>query len=998
MSQPCRLPQGGRIDRTKRVRFTWDGRPLEGFAGDTLASALLANDIHLVGRSFKYHRPRGIVSAGAEEPNALIQVTRSGGRTDPNLRATEIELYDGLRAESQNRWPSLKVDLGGINDRLAPFLPAGFYYKTFKWPASWWHKVYEPRIRAAAGLGRAPADPDPDRYLHRHAHGDVLVVGGGPAGLMAALAAGRSGARVILVEREAELGGWLLTDRAAVEPGWVDAVRAELEAMAEVTILTRTVCFGYFDHNYLGLLERVTDHLALLPDEMPRQRLWRVRAKAVVLAAGAIERPLVFPENDRPGIMLAGAARSYLERFAVRPGQRVVVVTNNDSAYAAALAARTAGAVVEAVVDLRRELAGELPRAALAAGIPVLPGHTLAGTEGHWRVGAALVVPLRADGTVGPDMPRSYACDHLLMSGGWNPTVHLFSQARGRLRFDEAIAAFVPAMAAQGARSAGACNGTMTLRAALLEGAHAGVAAAADAGFETTDPALPEVQERHEAPLLPVWALPHGRREAKVRAFVDFQNDVTAKDLGLAVQEGFRSIEHVKRYTTTGMGTDQGKTSNVNALAIVAAKLGTSIEAVGTTTFRPPYTPVTFGAIAGAGFEDLFDPIRLTPLHDWHVHQGAVFEDVGQWKRARYYPRGAESMHGSVHRECKAVREAVGMVDASTLGKIDIQGPDAAEFLNRVYTNAWKKLAVGRCRYGLMLMDDGFVFDDGVTSRLGPCRYHMTTTTGGAARVLAHLEEWLQTEWPDLRVYCTSVTEEWAVIALSGPNARALLRAVGTDIDLDPGAFPHLSVREGTVAGVAARVFRVSFTGEVSYELNVAPAAARALWQRLWDVGQALGVTAYGTEAMHVLRAEKGYIIAGQETDGTVTPFDLGMDWIIGRQKPDFIGKRGLARRDLVAPGRKQLVGLLTEDPSEVLEEGAQVTLSERGTPPVPMIGHVTSSYPSPTLGRSIALAMVQDGSSRHGQTLYVPMPGKVVRVTPVSPVFYDPEGQRLHA
>jgi sarcosine oxidase subunit alpha len=999
-----RLAAGGRVDRARPLAFTFDGRSYCGFAGDTLASALLANGVHLVGRSFKYHRPRGIMTAGAEEPSALIQLERPGGRSDPNLRATEIELYDSLAAESQNRWPSLRFDIGAANDLLSPFLPAGFYYKTFLWPESWWSKVYEPFIRRAAGLGRSPTQPDPDHYLHRHAHCDVLVVGAGPAGLMAALAAGRAGARVMLVEREAELGGSLLGESGALADfdgrdgdTWLQAVLAELASLSDVTVLRRTNAFGYLDHNYLVLHERVTDHLALPPANQPRQRLWRVRAKQVVLCTGAIERPLVFHGNDRPGVMLAGAARIYLNRFAVRPGSRAVVFTNNDNAYAAALDLARAGVPIEAIVDLRPRPDGPLPESAAAAGIPIRCGAAVVGTDGRLRIDRAWVSPMRADGSRAPGEPVALRCDCLLISGGWNPTVHLFSQSRGRLRFDEAAAAFVPGQSFQPERTAGAAGGNFLLAACFADGARAGAEAAGDAGFSASAPEAPDVREPDQAPLLPTWAVPSHVASSRAKAFVDFQNDVTAKDLGLAVREGFQSIEHVKRYTTAGMGTDQGKTSNVNALAIVADKRGIPIEAVGTTTFRMPYTPVTFGALAGPHGGELFDPIRRTPSHDWATARSAVFEDVGNWKRARYFPQPREDMHAAVQRECKAVRERVGLFDASTLGKINLQGKDSAELLNRVYSNAWTKLEIGRCRYGLMLRDDGMVFDDGVTARLGPGHFHMTTTTGGAARVLAWLEEWLQTEWPQLEVYCTSVTEQWAAMAVVGPKARDVLRLAGTDFDLANEALPHLAFRAGRVAGIPARVFRISFSGEIAYEVNVPWGYGAALWEALWAAGQGCGITAYGTESMHVLRAEKGYIIVGQDTDGTVTPYDLGMDWIVSKAKPDFIGKRGLRQSGVAAEGRKQLVGLLTVEPSEVLEEGAQIVASAHpGTPPVPMIGHVTSSYFSPNLGRSIAMALVRSGHAMHGQTVYVHMPGRVISARVAKPVFFDPEGTHL--
>jgi sarcosine oxidase subunit alpha len=1000
--QAWRLPAGGRLDRTRPLRFTFDGRPYRGFAGDTLASALLANGVHLAGRSFKYHRPRGILTAGAEEPNALVGIDRGDGRQDPNLRATQVELFDGLAATSQNRWPSLAFDLGAAGDRLWPLLPAGFYYKTFMWPARWWSGVYEPRIRRAAGLGVAPDRPDPDRYLHRHAHCDVLVVGAGPAGLMAAAAAAGSGARVILADDQPEPGGSLLADATATidglpATGWAAAAAAELSRMAEVTILGRASVFGYYDHNYLGVLERLTDHLPTAPDTLPRQRLWRVRARQVVLATGAIERPLVFADNDRPGVMLAHAARTYLNRWAVRPGARVLLFANNDAAYAAVLDLAAAGVAVEAIVDPRPAPMGELPQRARAAGLSIRHASVVVGAGGRLRLDRAWVAGLDGSGGVAGDPPTAVPCDTLLMSGGWSPSVHLHSQARGKLRFDDALAAFLPAGDLPAGRSAGACNGATSIAACLAEGARAGAEAAAAAGFTAKRPALPQVQEAEADAIAPLWLVPSQRPPHKLRAFVDFQNDVTAKDLKLALAEGYRSIEHVKRYTTTGMGTDQGKTSNVNALAIVAGALDQGIAATGYTTFRAPYTPVTFGAMAGPGPGALFDPVRKTPSHAWAVARGAVLEDVGQWKRARYFPQAGEAMLDAVARECRAARTAAGLFDASTLGKIDIRGADAADFLNRVYTNAWSKLEVGRCRYGLMLKDDGMVLDDGVTARLGPDHFHMTTTSGNAAQIFAWLEEWLQCEWPQLRVFCTSVTEQWAAIAVTGPKAREILAAAGTDIDLSRDAFPHMAWRSGKVAGLPARVFRISFTGELSYEVNTPSGYGPALWEALWQAGQPLGITPYGTEAMHVLRAEKGYVIVGQETDGTVTPHDLGMSWIVSKQKPDFIGKRGLARPDLVASGRKQLVGLLTKDPTVVLEEGAQLVLDPNQPIPMRMLGHVTSSYMSPSLGRSIAMALVAGGSERIGQTLWAPMPEKSIEVEVApSPVFYDPRNERL--
>jgi sarcosine oxidase subunit alpha len=1003
MTQSHRLASGGRVDRLRPLRFTFNGRGLEGLQGDTLASALLANGVALVGRSFKYHRPRGIMSAGSEEPNALIQLG-VGARSEPNIRATQIELHDGLVAASVNCWPSVELDVGAMNNALSRLFPAGFYYKTFMWPPSAWMR-YEAVIRRAAGLGTAPREPDPDRYDKTHAHCDVLVVGAGPAGLAAALAASRSGARVILADEQAEMGGSLLaaTDRT-VEGGsaasWVAAALAELASLPEVRLLPRTTAFGYYDHNYLELAERVCDHLPPTARPAVRQRLWRVRAKQVVLATGAIERPLVFADNDRPGTMLAAAAATYITRYGVLPGRRPLFLTNNDGAYRAALAFAEAGAEQVTVVDLRPAAEGPLPAQARARGIEVLANHAVVGTAGRARVEAAKVMALTGAGDAVAGAVRPIACDLIGMAGGWNPTVHLFSQSRGKLRWHPATAAFVPGMSAQAERSAGGARGSFGLADCLDEGFAAGRAAATAAGFDGPAGEAPEASPEPEAaPLKPLWVVPADRPVGRGhKHFVDHQNDVTAADVLLAAREGYRSVEHLKRYTTMGMGTDQGKTSNVNALAIMAATLGAEIPAVGTTTFRPPYTPVTIGTFAGHEKGDLLDPIRRTPMHSWHEARGALFENVGQWRRAWYYPKPGETMHEAVNREVKAARTGVGIVDASTLGKIDLQGPDVPTLLNWVYTNAFAKLEIGRCRYGLMLGEDGMVLDDGVTTRLAEQHWLMSTTTGNAARVLGWLENWLQCEWPHLRVFCTSVTEQWATVAINGPMARRLLAELTTDIELDPQLFPFMSVREGHVAGIPARVFRISFTGELSFEVNVPASYGLALWQALMAAGEKYGVTPYGTEAMHVLRAEKGYIIVGQETDGTITPYDLGMDWIVSKQKPDFLGKRSLQRADTARPDRKHLVGLLTENPSEVLPEGGQIVAELQPQPPMAMLGHVTSSYYSPNLGRSIALALVRNGRARIGDVVHVPLAGRTISAKVTEPRFIDPEGARLNA
>jgi sarcosine oxidase subunit alpha len=996
MSGANRIAGQGRLTPARTARFTFDGKTFEALEGDTVASALLANGVHLVGRSFKYHRPRGILSAGPEEPNALIDVSRDAARRQPNVRAPVQEVFDGMKVESQNRWPSLAFDVGGVNNLLSPFFAAGFYYKTFMWPKAAWEKLYEPFIRRAAGLGVAPTEEDPDHYANRYAYCDVLVAGAGVAGLSAALAAAEAGARVILVDEQPEVGGALHYDTSVTIDGkngydWAQATAAKLKAMENVTVLTRTTAFGYYNHNFVGLVERVTDHLARPDRKLPRERLWQVRAKRVVLATGSIERHMVFANNDRPGIMLASAARTYLNHFGVAVGRKVGVYTASDSAYEAAFDLKRAGIAIAAIVDVREKPGEAVLAEARKLGIEVLAGHSVVDTKGKLRV-SSMSVARNGGGSA-----RSIPVDALLMSAGWTPSVHLFSQSRGKVAYDAASGRFLPGTYAQDCLSVGSCNGTDGLQATIEEALAAGELMARATGNEGGGKVELRGENAFEWTGGMAGAGEGAGVDTTVKAFVDFQNDVCAKDIRLAVREGMHSIEHIKRFTTNGMATDQGKLSNIHGLAIASEVLNREIPKIGLTTFRAPYTPVTFGALISHSRGDLFDPARKTPIHAWEEAHGAVFEDVGNWKRAWYYPRSGETMHDAVNRECRTVRNAAGLFDASTLGKIEVVGPDAGEFMNLMYTNAWDTLKPGRCRYGIMLREDGFVYDDGVVGRLAEDRFHVTTTTGGAPRVMHHMEDYLQTEFPHLKVWLTSTTEQWAVIAVQGPKAREILEPLVEGIDISNEAFPHMSVREGKICGVPTRLFRMSFTGEAGYEVNVPADYGQAVWEAIWARAEPLGACAYGTETMHVLRAEKGYIIVGQDTDGTVTPHDASLSWAVSRKKADFVGIRGLKRPDLVKEGRKQLVGLLTKDPNVVLEEGAQIVADPNEPKPMKMLGHVTSSYWSENCGRSIAMALVAGGQARMGQTLYVPMPDRTIAVEVSDMVFIDKEGGRLN-
>jgi sarcosine oxidase subunit alpha len=948
MNASLRTPAGGRIDRNTVHTFTFNDRELTGHAGDTLASALLANGVHQVATSIKLGRPRGFTSAWAEDTGGLVQIEHPF--PEPMLLATTVELFDGLVA------------------------------------------------RGLPGQGRLAETADPARYDATHVHTDVLVAGAGPAGLAAALTAARAGARVVLLDEQSEAGGALLgsTDTIDGKPAleWVADATAELATYPEVLHLQRTTAFGHYDDGFVLAVQRRTDHLgAAAPAEISRQRVWRIRARQVIVAAGAHERPVVFTDNDRPGIMLAGGARTFLNRYGVKVGEQAVVFTTNDSAYLAAFELHDAGVTVNAIVDARPDVAARLHDECADRGIELRTDSVVRGTRGQDRVSHALVARSGSTHAV------SVACDVLLVSGGWNPAVHLFSQARGVLRYDEALGAFVPGEPMSGVHVAGSANGVFNLPGCLRSGREAATAAIGALGFTAdSEPLAGEADSTPDGDAgMVLWQVADPAGTAS--QFVDVQRDATVADIERAVGAGMRSMEHIKRYTTIGTAHDQGKTSGVVASGITSDLLGVPVAELGVTTFRAPYTPVAFAALAVRNRGHMFDPERVTAVHDWHVARGAVFEDVGQWKRPRYYPVNGESMETAVLRECAATRGGVGILDGSTLGKIDVQGRDAGAFLDLLYTNLMSTLKVGMLRYGVMCGIDGMVIDDGTVMRLADDRFQVFTTTGGAAHILEWMEEWLQTEWPHLRVRMTSVTEQWHTFPVVGPKSRDVIGAVFGDVDVSNEAFPFMAWRDTTLDGVHVRIGRVSFSGELAYEVNVTGWHATAVWERLIAAGEPYGITPYGTETMHVLRAEKGYPIIGQDTDGTVTPQDLGMNWVVSKKKPDFIGKRSFTRAENLNPLRKQFVGLLPVDAQTVLPEGAQIieTCADGvlPPPPVPMLGQVTSSYRSAELGRPFALALVKGGHARIGETLHVPVDGRLVSVEVTSSVLVDPEGAR---
>ena len=998
MTQNYRLKDIGRIDRNHKISFIFNGKKYSGYKGDTLASALLANGIHLIARSFKYHRPRGILAAGVDDPSAKVQLIK-GSYSEPNINLTEFELVEGLELKSQNCWPSVSTDIGEINNLFNRFLPAGFYYKTFMWPKSFWYSVYEPFIRKAAGFGVASLDPDPDRYEHQYEHCDVLVVGSGPSGLSSALAAAKNGARVILAEDKPRFGGSLLTDEVTIgnQKGeeWVDDVITELQSMPNVTTKSRSQVFGYYDHNMLVMFERKRDHLKNPAKFTPREKLWYIRAKEVIISTGSIERPLVFANNDRPGIMLASAAKEYLKVYGVVVGKKPLIFTNNDSAYETAIEFKK-NDIHSTVIDTRSSSDNQLVSEAKKMGIDILFEHGIANTSGHLKVKSATVGKLNNDKNSFANLQK-IDCDCICVSGNWTPTVHLASQSGNKLKFDEKSDTFLPNQSKQQEVVVGAANGSFTLKESLNDGFEQGFKISnkiTDQNIKTDSPISDEKSlGKHDK----FWCmpLPEGKH---YKRFVDFQNDVAVSDIELAVREGFRSIEHVKRYTTLGMATDQGKTSNLNGLQLVSNIEKKIVPEVGHTTFRPPYTSVTIGTIIGREVGKYYRATRKSPMHEWHETNNAVFVDAGLWLRPRYYKQGNETLQEAAKREAANVRKHVGICDVTSLGKIDIKGPDSAEFLNRVYSNAFLKLPVGKARYGVMLREDGMVFDDGTTTRINENHFHMTTTTAQAANVLSHLEYYLQVVWPELEVNVLSTTEQWAGAAVAGPNSRKLLSKLFPNEDVSNEGLPFMGYREYKFFDTTARVFRISFSGELAYEVNVMSDFGEFMWNKIVETGQELGIQPYGTEALSTLRIEMGHV-AGSEIDGRSISYDLALDGMLS-QKKDFIGKRSLNRVAFNDETRERIVGIVPIDKKTSIPEGSYIVEDPKAEFPIPKLGHVSASCWSVEHNNPFSLAIIKNGKNRKGEKLFAVSPLKKtnIPVEVVSQHYVDPDGERVRS
>ncbi len=998
MSQPFRLNKEGLINRNKKISFTFNGKKLFGYEGDTIASALIANGIHLVGRSFKYHRPRGFFGAGVEEPNAKLQV-EFNGHSEPNVNATEMELIEGLSATSQNCWPSVNFDIGAINNFLKMFFPAGFYYKTFMWPKSFWYKIYEPFIRKAAGLGVASIEKDKERYEHKFEYCDLLVTGSGPSGLASAYAAAKNGAKVILAEDKPRFGGTLLTDDVSIDnlsgKDWAEKIITELKSMPNVTVKNRSQVFGYYDHNMLVMFERVSDHLEKKSKFTPRQRLWYIRAKETILSTGSIERPIVFGNNDTPGIFLSAAAKEYMKVYGVLVGKKPLIFTNNDSAYETALEFKKNN-VEPIILDTREEHSSELIDEAKSKGIDIRFSHGVIVANGYKKVKSAKIGKLNKDKNSFGKI-ETVDCDCICVSGFWTPSVHLASQSGNKLKYEEKIDAFIPDKKKQHETSVGAANGSFTLEESLKHGFENGSNLSAKITETKTEISIPNVNEKKYGAHDKFWCMPLPKNENPKR-FVDFQNDVSVSDIEIALREGYRSIEHVKRYTTLGMATDQGRTSNLNGLQLVSNIENKIVPEVGHTTFRPPFTPITIGTIVGREVGMEYMPTRKTPMHEWHEKNNAVFVDAGAWKRPRYYKLGSETLFEASKREAKNVRENVGICDVTTLGKIDIKGPDAAEFLNRVYTNAWMKLPVGKARYGLMLREDGIVMDDGTTTRISENHYHMTTTTAQAANVLSHLEYYLQIVWPELNVNVVSTTEQWAGAAIAGPKSRDMLSKLYPDLDVSNEALPFMGYKEAEFFGVPSRIFRISFSGELAYEINVKSDHGMFMWEKMMEVGKDFGNQPYGTEALSTLRIEMGHV-AGPELDGRTIPSDVSLNGLVSKKK-DFIGKNSLGREAFNVESRQKIVGLIPIDRKSSIPEGSHIVQDQNAKLPNPKLGHVSSSCWSVENNNPFSLAIMKDGKNMIGKKFFAvsPLKNKSIEVEVISSHYVDPEGKRVRS
>ena len=998
MSQKYRLDNIGYINRDKKISFTFNGKKYFGYEGDTLASALLANGIHLVGRSFKYHRPRGFFGAGVDEPNAKVQLYK-GAKTEPNANATEVELVEGLIVKSQNCWPSVSFDFGAINNLFQKFFPAGFYYKTFMWPKSFWYKVYEPIIRKAAGLGVAPLKPDPDRYEHKYEYCDVLIAGSGPSGLASALAAAKNGARVILAEDKSRFGGSLLVDEVTIgnKKGkeWADEAISQLKSMPNVIVKNRSQVFGYYDHNMMVMFEKTRDHIENPNKFTPRQKLWYIRAKEIVISTGSLERPLIFGNNDRPGILLSSAAKEYLKVYGVLVGRKPIIFTNNDSAYDTAIEFKKNG-INPLVVDTRTNSDSSVISEAKNLNIDIKFSHGIANTKGHLKVNSATIGKFNSDKSSYENL-EEVSCDCICVSGNWTPTVHLSSQSGNKLKFNETIDAFIPSQSRQKESTIGSANGSFTLKQALEDGFNKGFELSNKITNKNSKSTAPTSNERSYGEHDKFWCMPLPKNKHYKR-FVDFQNDVAVSDIELAVREGFRSIEHVKRYTTLGMATDQGKTSNLNGLQLVSNIEGKIVPEVGHTTFRPPYTAVTIGTIVGREVGKHYRPTRKSPMHEWHEKNNAVFVDAGLWLRPRYYKQDNESLEEAAKREANNVRKNVGVCDVTSLGKIDIKGPDTAEFLNRIYTNAWMKLPVGKARYGVMLREDGIVFDDGTTTRISENHYHMTTTTAQAVNVLAHLEYYLQVVWPELNVNVLSTTEQWAGAALAGPNSRELLSKLFPETNILNEALPFMGYKESDLFDVPARIFRISFSGELAYEINVESNYGTFMWEKIIEFGQEMNIEPYGTEALSTLRIEMGHV-AGSELDGRTIPYDVSLEGMLSKKK-DFIGKRSLTREAFLNPKREKVVGVIPLDKKTTIPEGSHLVKDGNASSPNPKLGHVSASCWSVEYNNPFSLAIIQDGKNRIGEKLYAvsPLNNKNIAVEIVSSHYVDPKGERVRS